>query len=240
MRLVGCSSWPMIEPKARVVNKWQDRGRNSMSPRELVAHGNRFGGSRRHTIRARPGGRADDTEATVDQRDLVERARRGDHDAFAAARRRGHRAAGRGRPPDPPGPGARARRGPGGASSEPGGTCPGLRDPDRFDAWLHRLIVNACSTSRAGAGARPIEVELTPIDGPAIGDIAATVADRELLDAALRRLDPEPARGRCRCTTSWECRCPTWRQPWAFRSGRQSPASIDRSWPCAPRSPSRT
>ena len=21
---------------------------------------------------------------------------------------------------------------------------PGLRDPDRFDAWLHRLIVNAC------------------------------------------------------------------------------------------------
>ena len=21
---------------------------------------------------------------------------------------------------------------------------PGLRDPDRFDAWLHRLLVNAC------------------------------------------------------------------------------------------------
>ena len=32
---------------------------------------------------------------------------------------------------------------------------PGLRDPDRFDAWLHRLTVNACSTSPgAGDGAR--------------------------------------------------------------------------------------
>ena len=30
-----------------------------------------------------------------------------------------------------------------------------------------------------------------PIDGPAIGDIAAVVADRDLLDAALRRLTPE-------------------------------------------------
>ena len=36
-----------------------------------------------------------------------------------------------------------------------------------------------------------IEVELTPIDGPAIGDVASAVADRDLIDAALRRLDPE-------------------------------------------------
>ena len=38
---------------------------------------------------------------------------------------------------------------------------------------------------------RPIEVELTPIDGPAVPDISTLIADRELLEDALRRLDPE-------------------------------------------------
>ena len=38
-------------------------------------------------------------------------------------------------------------------------------------------------------GRRPIEVELTPLHEPAIADIASVVADRELLDVALRRLD---------------------------------------------------
>jgi RNA polymerase sigma-70 factor (ECF subfamily) len=38
---------------------------------------------------------------------------------------------------------------------------------------------------------RPIEVELTPIDGPAIHDVASMIADRELLDSVLRKLDPE-------------------------------------------------
>jgi RNA polymerase sigma-70 factor (ECF subfamily) len=32
----------------------------------------------------------------------------------------------------------------------------GLRDPDRFDAWLHRLVVHACITPRRAsvAGSR--------------------------------------------------------------------------------------
>jgi RNA polymerase sigma factor (sigma-70 family) len=36
-----------------------------------------------------------------------------------------------------------------------------------------------------------MEVELMPIDGPAIGDMASIIADRELLDAALKRLRPK-------------------------------------------------
>ena len=36
-----------------------------------------------------------------------------------------------------------------------------------------------------------MEVELTPIDGPAIGDMASLIADRDLLDAGLKRLRPE-------------------------------------------------
>jgi RNA polymerase sigma-70 factor (ECF subfamily) len=36
-----------------------------------------------------------------------------------------------------------------------------------------------------------MEVELTPIALPTDGDVAAVVANRDLLDSALRRLEPE-------------------------------------------------
>jgi hypothetical protein len=47
-------------------------------------------------------------------------------------------------------------------------SLPGLRDPDRFEAWLRRLLVRACSrgarrTRRIGA----LEIRLTPADEPA-------------------------------------------------------------------------
>ena len=68
---------------------------------------------------------------------------------------------------------------------------PSLRDPDRFDAWVHRLTVNACIDITRRRRRRAIEVEITPIDGPVTGDIASLIADRDLLDQALKRLDPE-------------------------------------------------
>ena len=43
---------------------------------------------------------------------------------------------------------------------------PGLRDPDRFDAWFQRLIVNACLDAARRRRRRPIEVELTDIEPP--------------------------------------------------------------------------
>ena len=70
-------------------------------------------------------------------------------------------------------------------------SLPTLRDPDRFEAWLRRLVVRACIDQYRRRGRRPIEVELTPIDGPAIGDMASIVADRDLLDTALKGLRPE-------------------------------------------------
>ena len=43
----------------------------------------------------------------------------------------------------------------------------GLRDPDRFDAWLHRLLVNACHRE-AGKGQRrrTMEVHVSSFDAP--------------------------------------------------------------------------
>jgi len=67
---------------------------------------------------------------------------------------------------------------------------PGLRDPDRFEGWLHRLLVRSCIDALRHRRARPIEVELEPIHEPMGADLASDVVNRELIDDALRRLDP--------------------------------------------------
>ena len=71
---------------------------------------------------------------------------------------------------------------------------PALRDPDRFDAWLRRLVVHSCIDIMRRRRHRAIEVELTPIDGPAVGDIASAIADRDLA----RRGAPAPRPGMAR------------------------------------------
>ena len=79
----------------------------------------------------------------MDQRGLVERARRGDHDAFAELARaavvRLDQAA-RLILRDP----ELARDAVQEGLIRAWRDLPELRDPDRFDAWLHRLTVNAC------------------------------------------------------------------------------------------------
>jgi RNA polymerase sigma-70 factor (ECF subfamily) len=131
----------------------------------------------------------------VDQRSLVERAGKGDHDAFAvlagAAIARLDAAARlilRDR--------ELARDAVQETLIGAWRNLPTLRDADRFDAWLHRLLVRSCLDVLRHRRHRPIEVELTPIDltpldRPAAGDLASDIADRDLLDTALRRLHPE-------------------------------------------------
>ena len=67
----------------------------------------------------------------------------------------------------------------------------GLRDPDRFDAWLTRLVVNVCIAQATRERRRTANLRLLPIDGPAAPDELLAVADRDLLERGFRRLTPE-------------------------------------------------
>ena len=122
------------------------------------------------------------------QRDLVEGAQRGDHEAFelltAAA---GDRLFGFARLVLGDAHDAedavqdalvRAWRG-----------LPLLRDPDRWDAWLHRLIVNACADHGRRRMRQVAEVRLLPM-GAALGDDAHAIDDHDQLDRGFQRLKP--------------------------------------------------
>jgi len=68
---------------------------------------------------------------------------------------------------------------------------PGLRDPDRFDAWLHRLVVRACLVEAKRERRRISNVHVLPIDVVAPVDDFLSVADRDQLERGFRRLPPE-------------------------------------------------
>ena len=128
--------------------------------------------------------------ASVDQAGLVERARRGDRQAFAElVRASGARLD------------ATARlilRDPDLAQDAVQETLirawrslPGLRDPAAFDHWLHSLVAHACLDLVRKRRRRVAEIELTPQQITAVLDNTSQVADRDLLDRALARLEPE-------------------------------------------------
>lgn len=166
--------------------------------------GGRHGGPRRGGQRRIPGTdwlpraaildsatrwRARVVEASV-QRDLVERAQQGDHDAFAllagAALGRLDTAA-RLVLRDP----ERAKDAVQEALVRAWRDLPGLRDPDRFDAWLHRLLVRACHDELRKHRRRRLEVELVEIDMHDPTESARLLDDRDEIERGFRRLDPD-------------------------------------------------
>jgi len=60
----------------------------------------------------------------------------------------------------------------------------GLRDPERFEAWLYRLLVNACRDQARRAKSRPMEVYGQLPDWPARTDEYASLAERDALERA--------------------------------------------------------
>lgn len=68
---------------------------------------------------------------------------------------------------------------------------PRLRDPDRFEPWLHRILVRCCYTEARRRRAWSDHVRVLPIEGPEGPDEIDTIADRDQLDRGFRRLPPE-------------------------------------------------
>ena len=68
----------------------------------------------------------------------------------------------------------------------------GLRDPDRFDAWLQRLLINVCISQATRERRRTANLRALPADdGPAAPDELLTIGDRDQLDRGFRRLPPD-------------------------------------------------
>jgi RNA polymerase sigma-70 factor (ECF subfamily) len=70
-------------------------------------------------------------------------------------------------------------------------SLPGLRDPGSFDHWLHSLVARSCIDLIRKRRRRVIEVELSPIHDQPMHDGVAIIADRDQLDRVLARLEPE-------------------------------------------------
>ena len=69
---------------------------------------------------------------------------------------------------------------------------PRLRDPDRFDAWLRRMLVHACYAEARRKRAWISSIQVLPVDGPATGpDDLASLIDRDEVERGFRRLPPE-------------------------------------------------
>jgi RNA polymerase sigma-70 factor (ECF subfamily) len=68
---------------------------------------------------------------------------------------------------------------------------PKLRDPDRFEPWLHRILTNECfEMSRQRRRWSP-DIRALPMASPSEPTDILTVDDRDQLDRAFRRLTVE-------------------------------------------------
>ena len=68
---------------------------------------------------------------------------------------------------------------------------PDLRDPDRFDAWLHRLVVRSCLAEAKRERHRITNLRVLPMDVPTVTDDFLTVVDRDQLERGFRHLPPD-------------------------------------------------
>jgi RNA polymerase sigma-70 factor (ECF subfamily) len=68
---------------------------------------------------------------------------------------------------------------------------PGLRDPGRWDAWVHRITVNSSIEAARRRRRRVVEIELLDTDTRTTPDAQEQVLDRQVLEEALASLEPE-------------------------------------------------
>jgi RNA polymerase sigma-70 factor (ECF subfamily) len=71
-------------------------------------------------------------------------------------------------------------------------SLPGLREPDRFEAWLRRLLVRACFKAvRRGRRVNAVEIRLTPADEPAIAGVERNLDIHDQLERGLARISAD-------------------------------------------------
>jgi len=66
-----------------------------------------------------------------------------------------------------------------------------LRDPDRFEPWLHRILTRACYAEARRKRRWSSQIRLLSVEGTYGPDDTLTVHDRDQLERAFRRLTPE-------------------------------------------------
>lgn len=125
------------------------------------------------------------------QRELVERAQRGDQEAFDAVVHltsdRLYAVAYRIlRDPD------RAEDALQQALVDVWEDLPGLRDPEKFDGWAYRLVVRSSYREAQRARRWTSRIRQIPVgDGPFDPDRSSEIAERDQLEQGFRRLTPE-------------------------------------------------
>ena len=68
---------------------------------------------------------------------------------------------------------------------------PQLRDPDRLEAWLHQILVNACYAEARRSRRWTTDVRALPMAGPVGPDSGVSIADRDALERAFRKIPVE-------------------------------------------------
>jgi RNA polymerase sigma-70 factor (ECF subfamily) len=68
---------------------------------------------------------------------------------------------------------------------------PKLREPDRFEAWVHRVLVHACYDESRRTSVWRSSVRALPVDRPAGADGISDFIARDELERAFRRLTLE-------------------------------------------------
>ncbi len=66
-----------------------------------------------------------------------------------------------------------------------------LRDPDRFEPWLHRILTNECYAEARRSRRWSAEIRVVPMADAASAGGVLTVIDRDQLERAFRRLTLE-------------------------------------------------
>ena len=68
-------------------------------------------------------------------------------------------------------------------------SLPGLRDPEKFEAWTRRLLVRACFAGvRHNKRVKAVEIRLTPGDEPAIAGVERDLDIHDQLERGLARI----------------------------------------------------